>query len=887
MIDRTIGGAPSVRTRREGRRKASRKGKAPVHQLSNLRKPPGLSLEAWQLALRRQAAAEARFRVKKQGRDPLFGEYRVTNPKSKSTYRVVLRGSRPWDNFCSCPDYALNTLGTCKHIEFLVRKIGRNRALRERLDAGFRPSYSEIFLRYGLQREVVFRAGTSCPEEVRRRMRHYFDDRGLLKPDAFARFDVLVKQLGAHDHEVRCYEDAIRFVAQVRDRERLRRRVDELFPEGADSPALARLLKTDLYPYQKTGALFAARAGRCLLADDMGLGKTVQAIAAAEILHRAVGLERVLVVTPTSLKHQWKSEIERFAGRRAVVVEGLLRRRRELFREASSFKIVNYDVLHASLPEIRDWQPDLVILDEAQRIKNWKTRTAQTVKKLESDYAIVLTGTPLENRLEELHSIVEFVDRHHLGPRFRFLSEHQQLDENGRVIGYRNLNRIAETLRPILLRRHKKEVLAQLPERLEKRFFVPMTDEQWRHHEENREIVARIVAKWKRFGFLSEEDQRRLMIALQNMRMSCDSTFLIDEKTDHGRKADEFLTIAEEWLESPNARMVVFSQWVRMLELVGDRLRRKRLGHVLFHGGVPGPKRRELIERFREDAQCRLFLSTDAGGVGLNLQHANAVVNLDLPWNPAVLEQRIGRVHRLGQRQPVQVVNLIAEGTIEHGMLDVLAFKKGLFSGVLDGGSNEVFLGGTRLKKFLDSVERVSGAIPAAGNGDAGPPDPGAVADAGGVGSPVRAGAAIAVSGGNADETPGRTTDKHGVPAGACAGVSRDDRAGRPDGTADSLSARDGSETPAAPSEAAAALAGWQRFFAAGRELLDGMARAVLPSGTDGVKVERDPQTGQAYVKLPLPSPDALAALETALSVLRGAKAPAAREPGGDAAASG
>src|SRR5205823_6101404 len=127
--------------------------------------------------------------------------------------------------------------------------------------------------------------------------------------------------------------------------------------------------------------------------------------------------------------------------------------------------------------------------------------------------------------------------------------------------------------------------------------------------------------------------------------------------------------------------------------------------------GVPGDKRRGLVDRFREDTRCRAFLSTDAGGVGLNLQHASVVVNMDLPWNPAVLEQRIGRVHRLGQTQPVTVVNFVAKGTIEEGMLGVLSFKKSLFAGVLDGGEKEVFLGGSRLSKFMETVEKVSGEI--------------------------------------------------------------------------------------------------------------------------------------------------------------------------------
>jgi SNF2 family DNA or RNA helicase len=223
---------------------------------------------------------------------------------------------------------------------------------------------------------------------------------------------------------------------------------------------------------------------------------------------RMFGVERVLIVCPTSLKHQWEREIARFSSRPTLVVGGLRARRERQFAEPGTFfRITNYDTVHTDLDLIDAWSPDLVILDEAQRIKNWKTRTARSVKRLASPYAIVLTGTPLENRLEELISIVEFVDKHRLGPTYRFLADHQVHDEHGKVTGYRHLDRIGQTLAPMLLRRTKQQVLSELPARLDKNFFLPMTVEQRRHHEENREVVARIVAKWRRHKFLSEADQ--------------------------------------------------------------------------------------------------------------------------------------------------------------------------------------------------------------------------------------------------------------------------------------------------------------------------------------------------------------------------------------------
>ncbi len=685
-----------------------------VRPLSPLRKPPTLSLEAWQRALRRQFGRTQRFRVRRLGGHRVFADFEVTNPANRSRYRVAIRGAAAGTNYCTCPDFATNTLGTCKHVECVLGRLERQPGGKAALARGFRPAYSEILLRYGACRAVCFRPGSDCPPALRALASSCFDGDGVLRPEAFAGFDAFLTGAAASGHDLRCYDDVLSFVAEVRDRERRARQVADAFPRGARDRAWRTLVAANLYSYQREGALFAARAGRCLIGDEMGLGKTVQAIAAAEIMARLFGVERVLIVCPTSLKHQWAREIARFTSRATTVVDGLRAARERHYASAAFFTVTNYDSLHRDLDLVGRWSPDLVILDEAQRIKNWKTRTARSVKRLASPYAIVLTGTPLENRLEELVSIVEFVDRHRLGPTFRFLDAHQVHDEHGRVAGYRNLDRIAETLAPVLIRRTKREVATELPPRLDKNFFVPMTAEQRGHHEENREIVAKIAAKWRRMRYLSEADQRRLMIALQNMRMSCDNTFLLDGQTDSGAKTAELAVLLGDVLEQPEVKVVVFSQWLRMHELIVRKLQHKRIGHVLFHGGVPAAGRKALVDRFREDPACRVFLATDAGGVGLNLQHAAVVVNVDLPWNPAVLEQRIGRVHRLGQRQPVRVVNFIAEGTIEEGMLSVLRFKRSLFAGVLDGGEREVFLEGGRLARFMESVERATAANAAA-----------------------------------------------------------------------------------------------------------------------------------------------------------------------------
>jgi hypothetical protein len=679
-------------------------------KLSRLHAPANMPPEIWQRTLRRQFGREQDFKFENLGTASVFSEFRVINPTSGGRYRVAIRGTQPGENFCSCPDFATNDLGTCKHVEFMLAKLQRKRGARAVFAAGFHPPYSEFYLRYGARRTVHFRPGAACPAALMAAAREVFDARAdwVLPPERMAQLDGFLAQTSAQ-HELRVYDDALNFMAGVRDQQKLQGLIEKHFPQGADSPALTRLLKEPLHAYQREGALFAARAGRCLIGDDMGLGKTVQAIAAAEILAKHAGIERVLVVCPTSLKHQWEIELARFTGRKALVISGNLVNRKRQYAEEAVWKIASYDTLARDLEAVTRWSPDLVIADEAQRIKNWNTRAARTLKRIVSPYAFVLTGTPLENRLEELISIVQFVDQHRLGPTWRLLHEHQKRDEAGRVIGYQKLDAIARTLAPVMIRRRKSEVLKQLPARTDKNIYVPMTEPQAQIHEDNREIVAKIVAKWRRYRFLSDADQRRLTCALQNMRMSCDTTWLLDHETDHGIKADELMAVFDDLLEDPQAKAVVFSQWIGMHEMIARRLEQRKIGYVMFNGSVPAEKRKALIEQFRNDPKCRVFLSTDAGGVGLNLQHAATVVNMDLPWNPAVMEQRIARVHRMGQQRSVQVVNFVAQGTIEESMLSLLGFKRALFAGVLDGGNAEVSLGGSRLSRFMEGVEKVAG----------------------------------------------------------------------------------------------------------------------------------------------------------------------------------
>jgi superfamily II DNA or RNA helicase len=813
-----------MKSKRQSVNSTTTRNKEP--KLSRTYAPADLSPVDWQRGLRRQFGREQAFGLENLTSEPFFSEFRVSNPASKSSYRVAIRGTGPDGNFCSCPDYATSELGTCKHIEFTLAQLEEKRGAKAAFARGYQPAFSELYVRNDGRRRIHFQAGTDCPPALREAAAALFDvgRDGMLRDDRYDELESFMAMASKSGHEFRTYDDALDFIAGRRDAERRTAKLAELFPEGAATPALDALLKVPLYPYQAEGALFTVRAGRALIGDDMGLGKTVQAIAAMEILARYFGVTRVLVICPTSLKYQWQSEILRFSGRQrenaARVINGGRAQRQNDYRLDDFCKITNYEKLKPDLDLIAAWAPDLVIVDEAQRVKNWNTIAARALKRIDSPYAIVLTGTPLENKLEELISIVQFVDQHRLGPTWRLLHEHQVKDEGGRVIGYTGLEKIGQTLAPIVIRRRKSEVLKQLPDRLDQNLLVPMTEMQMLYHQENADVVAKIVQRWRKTRFLSEMDQRRLTCALQNMRMSCNSTYLLDQETDHGVKADELAALFDDLFAEPKAKAVVFSQWTRTHDIVIRRLKVRGLGYVSFHGGVPSDKRPALIERFRDDPACRVFLSTDAGSTGLNLQHASTVVNMDLPWNPAVLEQRIGRIHRIGQAQPVRVINFVAKGTIEEGMLSVLAFKRSLSAGILDGGSGEISLGGSRLSLFMKEVENVTGRM---GECEV-------VTPAEEIGTSI-----VAV-----DES----------------GPAEDAQADADIGAGDFARPNGSGPDP------------WLALVQVGMQFVAAVAAANDPKAPAPPWIERDPATGVRSLKMPLPPPETARQLADALSAL-------------------
>jgi len=636
---------------------------------------------------RRRAIEEAVTIQPLEARRGLFGTFRVRS-ESGGSYDVEIRSLTDRLNSCGCPDHRVNGLGTCKHVEAVLADL--------KTDGGFERSARE-----GPRRVEIFLDDTAAEPQVRvqwpprahSKLRHlidsFFSTDGVLLADPAAAIPALARRLDAAPIEQRRWVRLSRHLlawAAERGRRSGRQRSREAFvADVAAGKRTLDLVSHPLYPYQQEGLLFLAFTERALLGDDMGLGKTVQAIAACELLRRLRGVERVLVVSPVSLKAEWEEQIGKFTGLPARIIAGPRAARLRQYRERSFFYLTNYEQIVSDGPDIQQLlAPDVLILDEAQRIKNWRTKTARAVKRLESRYAFVLTGTPLENRIDDLYSIVQFLDPGIFGPLFRFNRDFYELDERGRPASYQNLGELHRRLKPILLRRRKEEVEDQLPPRTVNTYFVAMHPEQATRYAEYSARVARLLARARRRP-LTPDEFEQLQRWLACMRMLCDTPYILDPDCRACPKLGELEEILAERLAEDGRKVLVFSEWERMLELVRELAEAMEVGFAWHTGSVPQLQRRKEIRRFKSDPGCRLFLSTDAGSVGLNLQAASVVINLDLPWNPARLEQRIARAWRKHQPRSVQVINLVTEDSIEQRMLNLLAGKRALAEELLDG----------------------------------------------------------------------------------------------------------------------------------------------------------------------------------------------------------
>lgn len=453
------------------------------------------------------------------------------------------------------------------------------------------------------------------------------------------------------------------------------------------------------FPYQIVGASFLVSNEVGILADQPGIGKTLQAIMAADYLFRKGELRKVLVIAPSAVKYQWAGEIEKFTDYTYSVIDGVPKKRKEQLDADVNFYLINYELIRQDfdLALLKQMDFDAIILDEAHRIKDYNNQTSTKVRQLNAPYKWLLTGTPMQNKPDELYSLFAFMDEDILGKITAFKQQYLILGKKygryGVVLGYKNQARFRNIIAPYIMRRTVEEVLPQMPPLTVTNLPVELTKEQLHLHDL---IEADMIRHWENLKKINDPVQRKVaedqMLGFRILQQEvCDSLDLLNMSESkmaarykvpsnaRSPKLNVLNDIIEERLSNdPQGKIVVFTQFERMQRIIVDSL--KQYGtSVVINGSMKALHKQVARDKFKYDKDIRFLVCTDAAKEGLNLQEASLLVNVDIPWNPAILTQRIGRIRRADSKHDhLQVINLIGLHGIDERILEVNYDKKNM-----------------------------------------------------------------------------------------------------------------------------------------------------------------------------------------------------------------
>lgn len=466
--------------------------------------------------------------------------------------------------------------------------------------------------------------------------------------------------------------------------------IDEITGNQKKSYRVPGKIQADLRDYQKKGyewlRMLADHSLGGVLADDMGLGKTLESI----VYIVSNPGRKALIVCPTSLVYNWQDECASFAPHlRTVVVCGAPEARKELITGSGDADVIitSYPLIRRDYELYKELDIHTMFLDEAQFIKNPGSQNAKAVKKIAAEHKFALTGTPIENSLTELWSIFDFVMPGFLSSYHRFVENYERpiiRDEDSDT-----LKELIRRIQPFVLRRMKKDVLGELPDKIETKLLTEMTEEQNKVYLSYMDhIKAELSNAIKTNGF--EKSSFQILSALTRLRQICchPATFVENYAGDSG-KLELLMEQLPVILESGH-RVLIFSQFTSMLKIIAQRLDEKEISYFYLDGATKTEERRGMVERFNNGEKELFLISLKAGGTGLNLVGADTVIHYDPWWNPAVEEQATDRVYRIGQTNTVHVIKLLTKGTIEEKIYKLQKQKKELSEAVIS--AKEVFI---------------------------------------------------------------------------------------------------------------------------------------------------------------------------------------------------
>ena len=520
-------------------------------------------------------------------------------------------------------------------------------------------------------------------DEETKRIRQNLDDLGMeeIESDSFHARKSLAYTLSHLFKD----QDQVTFTEEFRHLAH-----DLTHPE--DFPMTALNIKADLRDYQKKGIQWLQMLHHYgfggILADDMGLGKTLQAI--AFLSSQLQENSRVLILAPSGLIYNWADEFQKFAPNLdVVVVHGLKPYRETILAEKHQIYVTSYAIFRQDSEIYQDLSFDFLFLDEAQVMKNAQTKIAKTLRKFVVPSVFALSGTPIENNIGELWSIFQIVLPGLLPAKKDFMKLPAE--------------RVAQFIKPFVMRRKKEEVLTELPDLIEVVYKNELEDQQ------KAIYLAQLQQMQERIEHVTVAEFQRnrveILTGLMRLRQICDTPalFMEDYKGDSG-KLDSLRDLLSQIAEG-NHRVLIFSQFRGMLDRIEEELPQLGLTSFKITGSTPSQDRQEMTKAFNQGERDVFLISLKAGGVGLNLTGADTVILVDLWWNPAVESQAIGRAHRMGQEQAVEVYRLVTRGTIEEKIQELQEQKRNLVSEVLDGTESRGSLTLSEIQEILGISE--------------------------------------------------------------------------------------------------------------------------------------------------------------------------------------
>jgi len=442
-------------------------------------------------------------------------------------------------------------------------------------------------------------------------------------------------------------------------------------------------LKLPMMPHQEVAVEFLIKRKVAINGDEMGVGKTLSGIVVSEYLKRVGKAKNCLIVCPASVKWNWAKEFDKFVENPSYeVIEGDVNKRIEKYMSPATTKIINFELLRNDYETILyDTIFDCIIVDEIHRIRNYKSKQTKALIGIgkKASYRIGLTGTPIQNKLTDLYSIMKFIHPHLLGNWYAFDKRYNVQGYFGEIIGHENLDEIHKKLKNIMIRRFKKDVIKDLPPKIKTDIYVELPPEQ-------RKLYDRVKNDLLRPNVEDDEEvsgQANILTNITYLREICDSCELIEPESQVSCKLAELKPLITEILENGH-KVVIFSQWKRMIYIINREL---KIPTILYTGDikVAGGERTKLEKEFKESTTKNVLLMTTAGGEGINLQCADHIIFFDVPFNPKVIAQIEDRLHRKGQKNVTNVIRLLTKNTIEDDVLAILDFKIKLFNEVIEG----------------------------------------------------------------------------------------------------------------------------------------------------------------------------------------------------------